>query len=514
MKNIRIHIDQLGYRPGDVKRVVLPECRDVFYVCDADSGETVFTGNASGPVNSPASGETVRIADFSAVRRPGRYWLQSGDDRSYRFIIDEAPYGSLRKAVLDFYHVQKCGVDLDAGSWSHPACHTGLAHVLDTDGQKTGETKDVSGGWHDAGDYGRYIVPAAQTVAQLLLAVEAAPGTDAEVLDIVRFEIEWMLKMQDEATGGVYHKVGCWGFNPLNEMPHLEKGELVLSPVSAAATADFAAAAALASRFYPEMKNVLLEAAIKAWGWCAANPDAPGFTNPRGVSTGEYGDKSSADERFWAACELFAATGDESYHNYIKNAEITTGLGWRNMGTYGIAAYLGIAGDKADAGLAVKMKETLIAAARELLGLYRADPYGVSLGTDHRWGSCGVVGNNAMTLLLAHMFDHDPEYTEAAAEHMRYLLGKNPLSKCFISGFGSNPMKNPHHRPSVATGCAVPGMVSGGPDGACVDSVLKRLCKGGPPMKCYADRKESYSSNEVTIYWNSPVYYVLAKLGL
>ena len=511
-----IHIDQLGYRPGDPKRAVIPEEESAFIIARVSDGAVLYKGTPSEPKISLAALETVRVADFSGFGEPGEYILCAGEGRSYPFLIAENPYGGLRKATLDFFHYQKCGVDLDAGPWSHPACHAAPAFVLDAEGEKTGEEKEVSGGWHDAGDYGRYIVPAAQTVAQLLLAYEMAPNPDPEVLDAVWFELEWMLKMQDEATGGVHHKVSCKNFNALDQMPQNERGELVLTPVSATATADFAAAMAMASRFYPGYEEILMDAARAAWRWCLDHPDAPGFRNPRGVSTGEYGDGNSADERFWAACELFAATGEEAFHDYIKAGDLHTGLGWNNMGTYGLVAYLLHAGDRADADLTAGMKSRLQNACREILDRYRADPYGISLGENYYWGSNMAVGNNAMTLILGHLLlDDAPGYTEAALDHMHYLMGVNALSQGYISGFGSKAMENPHHRPSVAVGQTVPGMVAGGPNGNTNnDPTLKKFCEGLPPMKCYIDHIDSYASNEITIYWNSPVYFVLALLDL
>ncbi|MCL2721410.1 MAG: glycoside hydrolase family 9 protein [Treponema sp.] len=517
MENIKI--DQLGYRPSDPKKAIIPQEVTEFDVVSVSDNKVVFKANASESVFCEASKETVRIADFSAVTTLGEYRIETSNGSSFNFPINDKPYGSLRKSLLDFFHYQKCGVDLDAGVWSHPACHTSPAFVIDANGKKTGEKKDVSGGWHDAGDYGRYIVPAAQTVAQLLLAYELSPNPDNEVLDVTWFEIEWMLKMQDDSTGGVYHKVSCKGFNPLNEMPEKENGELLLCPVSATATADFAAAMAMASRFYPEKKDKLLDAAIRAWNWCVKNPDVPGFKNPPGIETGEYGDHDSSDERFWAACELFAVTGDDEYHNYIKTREISIGLGWSKMGTYGIIAYLLHAGNKADVNLTQKMKDTLFSAAEKIFEKCKTDHYGISLGTYYRWGSNMDVGNNAMTLLLVdHIsnghFPKNENYREAALEHVHYLLGKNALNQCYVSGFGSKPMRNPHHRPSVAVGKAVPGMVSGGPNGHTRgDVILHKTCEGLPPMKCFVDHIESCASNEIAIYWNSSVYFVLSYLG-
>ncbi|MDR1668461.1 MAG: glycoside hydrolase family 9 protein, partial [Oscillospiraceae bacterium] len=502
-----IQLDQLGYRPDDPKKAIVPAAAAEFKVVRLSDSTVVYSAQSGNSEFSAASLETVRKADFSEVSETGEYCLVTDEGKSHPFLIDANPYGDLRYATLNFFNYQKCGVALDMGVWSHEACHTEPASVLDQDGQPTGVVLDVSGGWHDAGDYGRYIVPAAQAVAQLLLAYELSPNPDEELLEITWFEIEWMLKMQDAESGGVYHKVSCKNFNALDQMPDKERGELVICPISMTATADFAASMALASRFYPEQKDRLMEAAVKAWEWCEANPDAPGFNNPKGVSTGEYGDGNLRDERFWAACELFAATGEERYHDYLKANDSSLGLGWADMGTYGVAAYLFQTGDSADAELTETMRSKLLASAAKILSACELDPYGISLGTDYYWGSNMGIGNNAMTLLLANLLEPNEEYVKAALEHLHYLLGKNALNQSYISGYGEKAMQNPHHRPSVAAKAAVPGMVAGGPNAnTSQDSKLNATRTGEPPMKCYIDDIDSYASNEITIYWNSPVY--------
>jgi endoglucanase len=506
----KIHINQLGYRPNDPKKAVIPQDDSAFSIIRISDEAVMYNGTASEPVTDTASKDTVRIADFSAFTTEGEYALCTAGKRSYPFLICGNPYKELRIALLEMFNYQKCGVDLECGLWSHSACHTALATVYGST-----EKKDVSGGWHDAGDYGRYIVPAAKSVVDLLLAFELSPNKDNGLLDIVWFEIEWMLKMQDEASGGVFHKVSCKKFNPLDEMPDDEHEPLFLSPISATATADFAAVMALASRFYPAQKDKLLKAAKHAWDWCSANPDVEGFTNPPDISTGDYGDHDSNDERFWAACELFAATKEETYHDYIKTSELYTGLGWGNMGAYGLIAYLLHTGNSADDSLTEKMKNCLLDTCRKIMEKYQNDPYGVSLGEIYRWGSNMIVANNAMMLLLGSRFIPDSrEYTEAALEHFHYLLGRNSLSQSYITGFGPTAPKNPHHRPSVAKGSAVPGMVVGGPCMSSRDSALSEYREGYPPAKRYIDHKDSYASNEITIYWNSPVYFIMAALGL
>lgn len=108
-----------------------------------------------------------------------------------------------------------------------------------------------------AGDYGRYVGPGAMTVAQLLMAYERYEGfqticnnskLDAKLpnmLSEIKYELDWMMKMQNE-QGELYHKVSCYNFCG-TIFPELETEELVLSPVSVTATADFAAATAMAA---------------------------------------------------------------------------------------------------------------------------------------------------------------------------------------------------------------------------------------------------------------------------
>ncbi|MCL2363337.1 MAG: glycoside hydrolase family 9 protein [Defluviitaleaceae bacterium] len=512
-----IHLNQLGYRPADIKKAVLPGNATFFRVVRVD-GSFAFEGTPGDAIYDAPSDETVRVADFSAMQEKGDFVLVAeiaeGSEESYPFMVCNEPYNGLRKALLDFFEYQKCGVEVGGGAWAHPPCHTTPATIYGTN-----ETKDVTGGWHDAGDYGRYIVPAAKAVADLLIGHENTPNPDANLLETVRFELNWMRKMQCDKTGGVYHKVSCHHFNALDEMPHDEHNALVLSPISATATADFAAIMAMAGRFFPDDATDMLTAARNAWAWLQANPDYPTFKNPDDIFTGGYGARTDADERYWAANALYAATGEAEFHDYVKGSEILVGLGWGQVGTYGIYEYLFHAHNQ-DETLAAAMRDTLLSQSARILDLQAADPYGNSLGDNYMWGSNMTVANNALMLLITRKLTHtagftQKQLTQAAWEHLHYLLGRNPLSQSYITGFGENAARHPHHRPSVAVGQCLPGMVVGGPNrNTQQDDAMKTHRNGAPPSKAYIDHQDSYSANEVTIYWNSPVYAVSAMLGL
>jgi endoglucanase len=527
-----ILLNQIGYRNISEKVAFfrLNALSLSFEVVD-ESGKVVYTGKLSVPKADPASGDTVSFGDFSKLTANGTYRLRSNGQESAPFVIGENTYTDSFRDVVRFLYYQRCGMELTrdlVGAFAHDACHTGLAMVYGTQ-----ETKDVSGGWHDAGDYGRYVVPAAKTAADMLLAYEANPalfGDDfdipesgnniPDVLDETRYELEWLLKMQDEKTGGAYHKVTCANF-PGVVMPEKETAPLILSPVSTAATGDFAAIMALASRVYRDVDiafaDVCLQAAEKAWKYLETHPGGNGgFHNPNGIVTGEYGDETDMDERYWAACELYRLTGKENYKSFadsVISSKVLSGLGWADVGTYGNMAYLSL-GDKATASSIKQVKAAVLQEAEALLDLSQSDGYRNTLGMDYPWGSNMTVANHAMLLLLA--AELAPEkataYRNEAWQHLHYLMGANPMGYCYITGHGMLPPAGPHHRLSQFTKQTVPGMLAGGPDAGLNDPFAKNVLKGQPPAKCYVDNDQSYSTNEVAIYWNSPLAYIMAQL--
>jgi endoglucanase len=129
------------------------------------------------------------------------------------------------------------------------------------------------------------------------------------------------------------------------------------------------------------------------------------------------------------------------------------------------------------------------------------------------WGSNMEVANHGMVLCLAHRLTGEERFLLAAQKQLHYLLGVNPVSYCYVSGFGAQPMSHPHHRPSVAQGIAQPGMLSGGPCSGLADACAKERLEGQPAGKCFVDDHASYSTNEICIYWNSPLVALTAALS-
>jgi endoglucanase len=134
------------------------------------------------------------------------------------------------------------------------------------------------------------------------------------------------------------------------------------------------------------------------------------------------------------------------------------------------------------------------------------------------WGSNSYVINNALISALAYDFTKKPEYLRTVVFGLDYLLGRNALGQSYISGYGDRPLQNPHHRfwakqANAKFPAAAPGALSGGPNSALQDPYAKAAgLPGCKPQKCFIDNIESWSTNEITINWNSPLFWVSAWL--
>ena len=532
----RTAFSHIGFETKGCKRVVLSQKADRFEIKDA-KGESCAEGAFQAFGYDAAADEELWCADFSQLQKAGRYTLFVDGTEEASFEIKQDVYEPVLKSTLKAFYYLRCGCALTpeyAGKFTHPSCHTGRALVWGD--VENGTTYEVSGGWHDAGDYGRYVTAGACALAHLLYAWQLFPqvfeefsinipesgGKLPDILAECRYELDWMLKMQRE-DGGVYHKLTTAQHAPF-VMPQEDTAQLYLLPVSSMATADFAAVCALASRIYrpfdEELADRLLAAAKKSDEWLVSHPEFVSFRNPEGCGTGEYGEYQDIDNRFWACAELFICTGEEGCHKrmkeLLKNGFPRTALGYGSVGGFGALSYLLSDRANKDTVLQTQLREEYLQEAEHLKKRMDARGYRVAMSeNDYYWGSNMNLMRGAMIFAIADKVCGAPEYGNGAEYQIQSLLGCNPLDFCYVSGIGERCMKNPHLRPAFADGIeeCIPGMVSGGPNRHRSDEFAKQLIpEGTAPMKCYVDHMACYSLNEITIYWNSPTVFVLAYL--
>lgn len=560
VQNEDIRLNQVGYYPQQQKLATIlimpdstrqatsPIVLGEAQVVDAASQKVIWTGKATAnPVCQWANYE-ARQVDFSAITTPGEYVLRvAGGEQP--FTIKENALRDVTIAGLKAFYLQRTGVDIEeqyAGVYARPAAHPDT-HILvhpsaATPQRKAGTVISSPGGWYDAGDFNKYIVNSAFTVAVMLRSYEQNPdyykalevnipesGNQVpDILDEIMFNLKWMLTMQD-LDGGVYHKLT----NPSFEgfiMPADAKQPRYVVQKSTAAALDFAASMAIASRVYadidPDFSAQAIAGAKRAFDWVMQNPailyDQPGYsqTCKPEVSTGMYDDEQIADEFFWAATEMYAVTGEEQYRAVAieKMLPDFERANWKEIGGMGVYTWLERLGQKdEDKAVVEKLRAQFLAYVDNLVAEASATtfhtPYGVQ-PEDYMWGSNSEgFAENGIELLLAYRLTGDQKYLAMAQRDADYLLGTNGTGYCYVTGFGQKQVMHPHQRLSSADGieAPLPGFLCGGPNGGQQDGMFLKYANSNPD-ESYMDAEPSYASNEIAINWNATLVALMGGI--
>ncbi|MFS2139152.1 glycoside hydrolase family 9 protein [Duganella sp. Dugasp56] len=544
--DVQIKLNQLGFLPASYKLAVVPNvAAQKFAIVEAGSGAEVMAGELGPAALWAPSGETVRQADFSGLVQPGRYQLRvAGLPDSAPFTVAADAYQALNAAAIKYYYLNRAGTALPerhAGVFARAAGHPDtqvLVHDSAASAARPAGTVISSPkGWYDAGDYNKYIVNSGITTYTLLAAYEDFPeffkaqqlnipesgNGIPDLLNEALWNLEWMLSMQDPNDGGVYHKLTNKAFDGIAVMPDQATQARYVVQKTTAATLDFAAVMATASRVLaPYDKQLhgmparMLAASQAAWQWAQAHPKAL-YLQPKDIATGEYPDQDVSDEFAWAAAELYIATRNDDYYKAMQATKLEAtvpswgdvhGLAWMSLARH--RKQLSAAADQA------LIAGRIDALAGKLLAAWKGSAYGVAMQTgDFVWGSNAVALNQAMMLLQGYQLNGRREYLQAAQSSLDYVLGRNPIDTSFVTGYGIKSPLHPHHRPSEADGIAapVPGMIVGGPQPGQQD---KKDCRqpypSAMPAKAWLDNVCSYASNEIAINWNAPLVYVSAAI--
>jgi len=575
-----VRVNQHGY-PGDGPKkgtFVTEETAPVAFSIKKANGKVVFSGTTVPKGVDPSAGESVHTFDFSALTKTGDGFVAViGDVVSYPFSIAKDPYETLRIDSLNFYYTQRSGIEIDgdiAGPlYARPAGHvsspgSGDANQGDNDvpcqpadnsAPIYGEpwtcdyTLDVTGGWYDAGDQGKYVVNGGIAVHQLLNIIERtgwAPNVDQgalgdgslaipesdngvpDLLDEVRYELEFFLKMVvpagDPLAGMVHHKVHDHEWTGLPLLPHQDDKLRWLHRPSTAATLNLAATAAQAARIYKKYDKAfsakLLAAAESAWAAALAHPDLYAPASDGASGGGPYNDADVSDEFYWAAAELYLTTEKCKYLDFVQASPHHTGEVFTTAGFiwYEMAALARL--DLATVPSALPDVDDVQASVLEGAELYLANqassPFGQPYLTDdggYVWGSNSQVLNNIVVLAVAYDISGDERYRKGALEGLDYILGRNALNNSYVTDYGTVSSHNEHSRwyahqlnpdlPNPPT-----GSLSGGPNSYPDqwDPTMTRLFggQGCSPQQCYVDDINSWSTNEITLNWNSALAWV------
>lgn len=522
-----IKVNQKGYLPNERKVFVLTANDKLlsateFTLVNMLGGNVEYTGKLSGtPVLDPVTNDRVYYGDFSDFTTPGTYHVQvKGFGDSHLFAIRDKVFADLFYTTMRSYYLQRCGIAIDdpISKIKHGLCHIkdGLLKTAPE------QTLDVTGGWHDAGDYGKYMPTAGVTVAQLLLMYEFAPAKFAQfsldlpesgntlpdVLDEVKYELDWMLKMQDR-DGGVYHKVNTQNFPP-SVVPERDKQPRYIYEKGTTDTGIFVGGIATAARVLKPVDAAYAEklqtAAVLSGEFLLKNLGQT-ILWPSNDNTGAYKSEDVNDELFWAFAELYRLTGEQKYLDaalpFTEGSLEFSDFGWEN--TRAFAMYALLLAERTPAALKTKLREHILSNAEALTAHILNNGYRTALKADqYQWASNKTACAKGLNLILAYELSKNEVFKQAARYQVDYVLGVNTLSKSFVTDVGIDGVRYPHHRIVEATGTLVPGLLVGGPNTNAEDNTYP---KGSGP-RGYKDILASYASNEYAIDYNAPLVFL------
>ncbi|MFW6305842.1 MAG: glycoside hydrolase family 9 protein [Bacillota bacterium] len=626
-----IRVNQLGYFPNRKKLATLhTEANSaVEWWLEDSNGNEVMSGMTEPFGEDNDSGENVHIIDFSDFDEEGRDYklyadsdpVYDGSDNqadSYPFDIATDMYDELVYDSLKYFYQSRSGepileehvADLEQKQLEieRRLGNIGPNETLPPLSREAGHTEDIAttsveepdedwyfehssyevditGGWYDAGDHGKYVVNGGITLWTLQNMYERTLYRDDEdpdafgdntmdipesgngipdILDETKVHMDVMLQMQVEEgkdrAGMAFHKGhdSKWtglAITPAEATELVDGGgdseiERIVKPPTTAATLNLAATAAQAYRLWEDhdssYADKCLAAAERAWEAALDNPEiyAP-FDDSRGG--GPYGDDYVEDDFYWAAAELFIATGDSEYldfmedsphylevPNYLTAGEESDTVGqfnWGNTAALGTLSLALVPNDLSQSDLETA-RENIAKAGDFNISIQESQGYGIPIETctigigdepitGYPWGSNSFVNNIAIVLAYAYDYTGEAKYLDGATEAYDYLMGRNPNERAYVTGYGDYPVEFPHHRffsnqvdDSFAK--APPGIMVGGPNSGLQDPWVKGSGWGAgekAPQKSYMDHIESWSTNECTINWNAPTAWMTAFLS-
>jgi endoglucanase len=503
-----VRASTVGYRPERGKRATYAGRPSSFEVRRAEDDGVVYAGEAGPEVDAQDSGEVVHVVDFRDVTEPGEYYVKvRGVGRSPNFRIGEDVYVEPFRAAMLGLHGQRCGTAVELtwhdDAFAHDACHTDDAAPY---------------GWHDAGDYGKYVNNGAMSLGVMLLAWEhfqpklealeleipERGGDVPDYLDECRFQAEWLLTMQLE-DGSVADRISVARFEPITTMPEDATAPRGLAPPSTVATADFAAVLAMTARAFEPYDADFAErcrtAALSAWTFLQENPEV--LPIQRMGFTGGYTSLSTADDLAWAAAEIWQTTGDEdalAAFEAERSLALRTDWDWPELQNLGFYTYLLSGRDGRDETRVTELTNAAIVRGDELISRSSDHGYGRDLGTLYYWGINGTIARTVLGLVVTDRLSPKEELLDVGAYQLDHLFGRNFYGRSFVTGVGFEPPANPHHRPSAGDGVTAPwpGLLVGGPS------------EGSPIATQWIDETMDFRSNEVAINWNAALVYALA----
>jgi hypothetical protein len=441
---------------------------------------------------------------------------------------------------MRYFYFQRQGIDLEqryAGVLARRNLHPGDRTVkkYSQRNQPNAPVFDISRGWYDAGDFGKYFPPAASTVTDLLFAYELFPQLFSDnqlnipesrngvpdILDEIKWQLDMMLKLEDGTTGSFYEVANYEGDTIFIIDTHGVTGAgNTKSTIATAWAAGVFAHAYIVYKdipLYQTFANQCLTVARRAWVYLEANPNEHSWVNGAGRSY-YYDPAETGKIKFLAAAALYRATGEAGYQKYVVdnyrgfnysrefNANQVVSIG--DIGT-GFLHYA--MSPNPNANVIRFFRDRFEGFENAILRYYNQNAWPTALvDWAYFWGSNKPMIRIPVELFMCNQVlgKDTTQSIELLQDAVHYILGINPLSFSFISGHGDNCVIN---------------IYSGIFSYDNIDEIPRGYLAGGANQyeagfmsnfvsKCYIDSDREWTTNEHAIYWNAAMVLGLTVL--
>ncbi len=516
----KVFLNSLGFTPDGSKVATVLGDSGEFKIVDFATQKEVFVAETGKGIMQADVNQTAFIADFTAFNKTGTYYLEtSNGSKSIAFQIDENTYDSAFYTSMRGFYLWRCGMavyGIHKGDTFHQeACHLedGWLNYTEFGNMQ----KDGTGGWHDAGDFGKYVVNAGVTMGQLFMAWDNfQPKLETFKLDIpntvaaypdylkeLKYETDWLLKMQyADNSGRISHKLTRLNFEPFL-MANQDVEKRYFTEWGSSATACFSAIMAQAARYFLPYDTAYAEtcfvAAKKSYEYLDKHPEFKNW-DQKEFHTGGYqaGDNSF---RIWAAAEMWETTGEPIYladfEMVMKDEKVPVDLNWDwgNVKNMGVFTYLLSEREGKTAKVNYQIIQEAISVAGTIANFTNTEIYGRPFDK-YYWGCNGTVARLSSNLYVAYKLTGDVKYKKAGEQIVAHIFGRNFYGRSYVTGLGIDPAMNPHDRRSGSDSIVAPwpGYLVG----------------GGHTATDWVDKQESYSHNEIAINWQAALVYSLA----
>jgi len=520
--DLYIRVSQVGFLPNDMKTAVVLTNRNLddseFELVNSNSNKSEFKGKLQNYGTSYAGFSNSYIIDFTKVKSNGRYFLQIEDKKSFSFEIKHGVFNGITQQLLKFFKIQRCGY---TNPYMHKECHpVDVTRLILPDGSPEYTKVDVTGGWHDAGDYVKFLSTIAYSTYMLMFSYEFDKerfGFDynkdnvPDILEEAKIGLDWLLRANirnSELITQVQdlrdHDVG-WRMPEDDELAYDRPGFIGGAKNVAGL---YSAALAMGARIwtdefqYLEYANQCLDKAIKIFEASSHMPDVDSS------GTGMYLDKSFSGKMALSAVELYETTGKS---NYLKQAmsfaDDAKSDYWWSWGDINSLAHYKIA----------KTNRRFVNYIYDNLRHFNAAKINnlFGEGAEHNWGSNNTLMGISLQAILYKTITGSTEFDSLNIYQRDYVLGKNPWGLSFIYNIGKNFTRNFHHQVAYFNRGELPGGFAAGPVKKSIFEGVDIKYNTSDPLSrfqtesaYYRDDRNDYITNEPTISANATAIFV------